>query len=61
MGETEGVVLPEADAARLARLVPAAPATWLGNFDLARDLIRKVCSDKSATSRRPRATPRKKA
>ena len=26
MGETEGVVLPEADAARLARLVPAAPA-----------------------------------
>jgi AAA+ superfamily predicted ATPase len=26
MGETEGVLLPEADAARLARLVPAAPA-----------------------------------
>ena len=26
MGEAEGVVLPEADAARLARLVPAAPA-----------------------------------
>jgi ATPase family protein associated with various cellular activities (AAA) len=26
MGETEGVVLPKADAARLARLVPAAPA-----------------------------------
>ena len=26
MGETEGVVLPETDAARLARLVPAAPA-----------------------------------
>ena len=26
MGDTEGVVLPEADAARLARLVPAAPA-----------------------------------
>ena len=26
MGETEGVVLPEADPARLARLVPAAPA-----------------------------------
>jgi hypothetical protein len=25
MGETEGVVIPEADAARLARLVPAAP------------------------------------
>ena len=26
MGEAEGVVLPETDAARLARLVPAAPA-----------------------------------
>ena len=26
MGETEGVLLPETDAARLARLVPAAPA-----------------------------------
>jgi len=26
MAETEGVALPEADAARLARLVPAAPA-----------------------------------
>ncbi|WP_428483471.1 AAA family ATPase [Rhodopila sp.] len=26
MGEAEGIVLPEADAARLARLVPAAPA-----------------------------------
>jgi hypothetical protein len=26
MGEAEGIMLPEADAARLARLVPAAPA-----------------------------------
>ena len=32
MGETEGVVLPEADAARLARLVPAAPAVASAAF-----------------------------